>query len=154
MTVTIEINMDVARIGAALVELKREGGLRRGVYPKLVDRGTLAQVQADAQIRALIDAYRIVESVVVATEELPFMGPAVNAQQPTPNVQQPTTPLPELPYDKSESLTKGVPVCRFCGRPGTRSKARSSDTWTCDMAGCMGAQGYVARDIFSGGTKS
>lgn len=152
MIITIDIAMDTARIAAALADLKREGGMRRGVYPKQVAAGKLTQVQADAQINALADAYRIVAAVLIEVEELPFMAAAVNAQQPTSNAQQPVIEgLPELPYDKAKSLTKGAPACRFCGREGTRSKARSSDTWTCDNVGCTGGQGYVARDIFQGG---
>lgn len=90
MILTIEVNMDAARIAAAMAEIKREGGMRRGVYPRLIDKGTLAQATADAQIKALADAFRVLEAAVVASEELPWFAgtPTPNSQHPTPNIQQ------------------------------------------------------------------
>lgn len=179
MIITIEVNMDAARIAAAMVEIKREGSMRRGVYPKLINKGTLVQVVADSQIKALADAYRVLEAAVIATEELPFFADSSSASStiideaydkvvnhgaagglpsglsPLGHDEEVLTaaPLAVLPYDKTKSLTKGAPTCRFCGHPGTRSKARSADVWTCDTIGCTGAQGYVPQDIFQGGVK-
>ena len=134
MILTIEVNMDAARIAAAMAEIKREGGMRRGVYPKLIDKGTLVQATADAQIKALADAFRVLEAAVVASEELPFFADSANAH--STNVPHPT---------------EGAPLCRFCGKPGECSPSGNTDNWKCATPGCTGAQGWVTRYIFQGG---
>ena len=66
----IELPIDPARVPEALAELRREGAMRRAVYPKWIEAGKLTQAAAVRRLNSLADAYRVVEAVAAAVAPL------------------------------------------------------------------------------------
>lgn len=66
----IDLPIEPARVPEALAELRREGAMRRAVYPKWIEAGKLTQAAAVQRLNSLADAYRVVEAVALAVEPL------------------------------------------------------------------------------------
>ena len=137
MKIEIEIGMDVARITAALAEVKREGGQRKALYPQWIAKGKLSADEGRRRLLALADACRIVQAALVEVEELPFVVGLAAALTPKP-----------LPYDPGAAVRDEPPHCRFCGQAGEQAKAKGGDAWRCSMEGCVGHREWVRREVF------
>jgi hypothetical protein len=110
MKAEIDIDMETARIAAALAEIKREGAQRKACYPRFVAAGKLDAAESRRRLTALADACRIVQAVLADVEELPFLA---DGEQPAVAVAAAMAPKP-LPYDQGESVKDAPPVCRLC----------------------------------------
>lgn len=66
----IDLGVEPARVPEALAELRREGAMRRAVYPKWIAAGKLTQAAAVQRLNSLADAYRVVEAVAAAVAPL------------------------------------------------------------------------------------
>ena len=148
MKAEIDIDMETARIAAALAEIKREGAQRKACYPRFVAAGKLDAAESRRRLTALADACRIVQAVLADVEELPFLA---DGEQPAVAVAAAMAPKP-LPYDQGESVKDAPPVCRLCLHPGESDGGEGlAMGWRCTRVGCLAHECWTTLKLFTGG---